>query len=127
MKAGISACLVALAMTAARGQTTQTLARTNPPPPPNDLFSNAQVETGYHWYAYGVTKGATHQRGEARKGIWYSWTAPASGPAIIRNWNEYRPFGSFSVYTGSKPLALKRVKPIKHNRLNFVPCRGHIR
>jgi hypothetical protein len=110
MKGGFTICLVALAITAARAQIT---------PPANDSVTNADFETGYHWYAYGVTKGATHQKREVGKAIWYSWTAPASGPAIARNWNE-RPFGSFHVYSGTNLAALKLVKPVKQNRLNFL-------
>ncbi len=120
MKGGFTFCLAMLAITAASAQTSQALARTNPPPPPNDLFSNAQVETGYNWYAYGVTKGATHQKHEVGKAIWYSWTAPASGPAIVFNWNQQKPYGSFSVYTGTNPAALKLVKPLKRNQLSFL-------
>jgi hypothetical protein len=120
MKGAFTFCLATLAITAASTQAFQTLARANPLPPPNDLFSNAEVETGYDWYAYGVTKGATHQRREVGNAIWYSWTAPASGPAVVLNWNQQRPFGSFSVYTGTNPAALKLVKPVGQNRLGFL-------
>ena len=89
------------------------------PPPPNDLFSNAQVETGYQWYAYGVTKGATHQSYEVGSAIWYSWTAPASGPALIINWNS-QPYGSFQVYTGTNSNRLMPVRPIEHTQLDFL-------
>ena len=107
-------------MTTVHGQLAQALPRTNPPPPANDLFSNAEAKTGYQWHAYGITKGATRQKKEVGRAIWYSWTAPASGPALVRNWNEQKPFGSFNVYTGTNPVALRRVKPIKKNRLNFL-------
>lgn len=123
MKGKLTFCLTALIITAASAQTSKTLASKNPPPPPNDLFSNAQVETGYHWYAYGVTKGAEHEKHEKGKAIWYSWTAPASGPVVIYNWNEQKPVGSFRVYTGANPTALKPVKPIKsvkQNQFSFL-------
>ncbi|MGN6642616.1 MAG: hypothetical protein ACTHKU_06405, partial [Verrucomicrobiota bacterium] len=120
MKPGFSLMLVMLALAAAHTQATQQTPPQDPPPPPNDLFSNAQVETGYHWYAYGVTKGAMRQKKEVGKAIWYTWTSPASGPAIVRNWNEEKPFGSFNVFTGTNPAALKRVKAFKKDKLNFL-------
>lgn len=90
-------------------------------PPPNDMFTNAQVQTGYGWYAGGQTRGATHEKGDGGKAtVWYSWTAPASGPTLMSIWDQKKPLGSFNVLTGTNVTTLKAVKPIKRNRLNFL-------
>ncbi|HTY87203.1 MAG TPA: hypothetical protein VMB80_07040 [Candidatus Acidoferrum sp.] len=118
--------LAGLAIIAATAHASPIPAKTSSPPPPNDSVNNAQVETGYHWYAYGVTRGATHENREDGKAIWYSWTAPASGVAVVNNWNEHRPFGSFSVFTGTIPAALKPVRPLMRDRMSaaFITTLG---
>ena len=96
-------------------------------PPSNDMFDKATVEVGYHWYAYGVTVGATKEKKEpkhdgknAKASVWYSWTAPASGPVAIHIYDQEKPLGQFDVYTGSQVTALTHVKPLKRDNLNFV-------
>jgi hypothetical protein len=115
-----------LVIVAASAHASPTPANTSLLPPPNDSINHAQAETGYDWYAYGVTRRATHQRGEDGNAIWYSWTAPASGVAVVNNWNENRPFGSFSIFTGTNPASLKRVKPLIQGPLSetFIAILG---
>ena len=66
---------------------------TGPPaPPPNDNFSSAQPIGGCAGTTEGTNVGATRESGEPNhspdnnggsRSVWYSWTAPASGPAQI--------------------------------------------
>jgi hypothetical protein len=61
-----------------------------PPPPPNDAFANRSNLSGFYVLATGSTAGATAEPGEANLAggpdggsVWWAWTAPASGTAII--------------------------------------------
>jgi hypothetical protein len=117
----IPALLVTVVMVAHAGDARTGRKKIPSPPPANDLITNAQVETGYHWYGTGVADGATHQKGEAGKAVWFSWTAPASGPAVVHMWDQKKPFGAFNVFTGTNLTKLKTVKPlIKRDKLNLV-------
>jgi hypothetical protein len=94
-----------------------------PPPPANDMFTNAQVQTGYGWYAGAQTRSATHEKGDGGKAtVWYSWTAPASGPTLVSIWDQIKPLGTFNVFSGTNLASLKPVKPLinKGRRLNLL-------
>src|SRR5215207_829905 len=61
-------------------------------PPANDNFASAQTITGCSGSVNGTNVGATRESGEPNhspdnnggsRSVWYSWTAPASGPAQI--------------------------------------------
>ncbi len=76
-----------------------------PPPPPNDAFANRSNLSGFYVLATGSTAGATAEPGEANLAggpdggsVWWAWTAPASGTAIITG-QGYD--SSLSVFTGS--------------------------
>lgn len=80
--------------------------------PPNDAFAAAQTLTGGSGSVTGRVADSTVEPGEPGKAygsIWYTWTAPASGP--IRFWTGADPTDHplLSVYTGSTlaTLALK--------------------
>src|SRR2546423_1649630 len=55
--------------------------------PANDRFANAQALSGASGSVSGSNVGATSEAGEpviaAGLSVWYSWTAPASGPATL--------------------------------------------
>jgi uncharacterized delta-60 repeat protein len=58
--------------------------------PPNDNFSSAEVLSGPNGTVGGSTEFATKESGEPNHAgdsgghsIWYTWTAPASGPAVF--------------------------------------------
>jgi hypothetical protein len=55
--------------------------------PANDSFASAQVLSGTNGSVSGSNVGATSEAGEpviaAELSVWYSWTAPASGPATF--------------------------------------------
>jgi hypothetical protein len=87
------------------------------PPPPNDLFEDAEPLTGASATARGTTLGARVEPGEPTSGdsrshsVWYSWTAPTTGatelrlsePAPARVWE------GVSVYEGDSVGSLRRV------------------
>ncbi|HEX7744905.1 MAG TPA: hypothetical protein VF462_06555, partial [Micromonosporaceae bacterium] len=80
--------------------------------PPNDAFAAAQTLTGSAGSVTGRVADSTVEPGEpgaAYGSIWYTWTAPTSGP--VRFWTGADPADHplLSVYTGStlSTLALK--------------------
>ena len=94
-----------------------------PPPPSNDNFANAQIISGVTTSVPGTTAGATRETGEpdhytsnpadanqwlGEHSVWYSWTAPASGPAAIDTCTANID-SILAVYTGSQLDALSRV------------------
>ena len=61
-----------------------------PSAPANDMFASAQAITGPSGVASGTNVNATKESGEPNHvgnvggaSVWYSWTAPASGQAVI--------------------------------------------
>jgi hypothetical protein len=86
------------------------------PAPANDDLADAHALTGASGTIDGTTIGATDEDGEAERdgsvperSIWYSWTAPASGPLQIDTWDSpyledegdlYPPDTVLGVYTG---------------------------
>ncbi|WP_200207479.1 hypothetical protein [Micromonospora coerulea] len=77
--------------------------------PPNDAFAAAQALTGGSGSVSGRLADSTvevGEPGEAYGSIWYTWTAPASGP--VRFWTGADPARHplLSVYTGSTLSAL---------------------
>jgi len=68
------------------------IAAAPPAPPANDNFSAAQTVSGCAGTTNGTNLGATHESGEPNhspdnnggtRSVWYSWTAPSSGPAQV--------------------------------------------
>ncbi len=84
-------------------------------PPANDDFADAQTVTGLPVEATGRSVLATKEAGEPNHGgdpggasIWYSWTAPSSGPVAISTCGS--DFDTtLGVYTGSSVSALTTV------------------
>ncbi|HEX6678397.1 MAG TPA: Ig-like domain-containing protein [Actinomycetes bacterium] len=83
------------------------------PPPLNDRFANADVVWGRYGKQWGNNTNATRDAGEPAhagraggRSVWYRWTAPASGPAMVHA-------GGFdclvAVYTGALVDALTPV------------------
>jgi hypothetical protein len=82
-----------------------------PPPPPvpnNDNFANAQTITACNGSMIGTNVSATKEVGEpfnpvstgSTRSVWYQWTAPSSGSAIIdTHGSDYDTI--LSVWTGS--------------------------
>lgn len=83
-----------------------------PAPPANDAFGSATAISGTSGTIAGTTAGATKEAGEpshagvaGARSVWYSWTAPATGPVTIDT------IGSafdtlLGVYTGTAVSAL---------------------
>ncbi|HEX8160976.1 MAG TPA: DUF4214 domain-containing protein [Pyrinomonadaceae bacterium] len=94
-----------------------------PPPPANDNFASAQALGGTSGRVTGTNAGATKELGEPShspdgnpggKSVWYSWQAPASGPATFTTGAGALGGGSdfdtvLGVYTGSGVGALTPV------------------
>jgi hypothetical protein len=83
--------------------------------PANDMFASAQVISGATGSTTGSNVGATKETGEPNHAgnaggasIWYSWTAPMTGPVTISTYGS-----SFDtllgVYTGSSVSSLTAV------------------
>ena len=79
-----------------------------PPAPPNDNFANAHLMSGCNGSNLGTNIAATREVGEpanpvspgSTRSVWYQWTAPSTGAAIIdTNGSEYDTI--LAVYTGS--------------------------
>ena len=91
-----------------------------PPPPANDNFSAAQTISGCSGTTTGSNVGATREAGEPNhspddkggsRSVWYSWQAPASGPAQITTAGSA--FDTvLGVYTGN---AVNSLTPIGKN------------
>src|SRR5690606_8029362 len=82
--------------------------------PENDLFANRITLTGREATAQGSTLHATPETGEpghgswdARASVWWTWTAPQDGTAIITATGSEWP--AVGVYTGSAVDALAGV------------------
>jgi hypothetical protein len=102
------------------------LEHANLPAPANDAFAAAiDVGAGTSWSATGTTVGATRETGEPATGssngatVWYSWTAPSTGSAILSLSN-----GTGSVYTGDSVDALKLVAPARSYPVAFRAVAG---
>jgi hypothetical protein len=83
--------------------------------PANDAFLQAKTLSGYSTSLSGWTAGATrepkepaHGGGAAHSSVWYSWTAPASGPANFGVYAEEVVF-NLGVYSGDGLQSLRRV------------------
>jgi hypothetical protein len=91
------------------------LALRHTPPPANDLLANAQVLTGATLSVSGTLLGATGEAGEPNPGaengatVWYSWTAPSSGPTTVKA-PTFSFSGGLSVHTGTTMASLSLVK-----------------
>ena len=90
-------------------------------PPPNDAFATAQELTGRVVSVDGLNKDATKEVGEpdhageaGGASIWYRWTAPADGHAVVSTCES-----SFdtvlAVYTGAAVDALTQVPDAANN------------
>ena len=85
-----------------------------PAPPPNDAFAAAAPLTGSTTSATSHTIGATLETGEPQHGprgggsVWWQWTAPATGTAIIATC-ESGFDTQLAVYTGASVGALSQI------------------
>ncbi len=75
--------------------------------PPNDDFAQRTVVSGRDWLVSGLTQGASLEPGEPEHGgvpvwnsVWWSWTAPASGPARVATASVFF-WQALGVYTGT--------------------------
>jgi hypothetical protein len=87
-------------------------------PPPNDDFADAQVLTGTSAAADGTTVEATKETGEpmhdsadAERSVWYRWTAPEDGVAIVDTAGSASRT-TLGVYTGPAVDALAPVAAV---------------
>jgi hypothetical protein len=88
-------------------------------PPANDDFASAKALSGLSTSTAGTTVGATREPGEPDHGsaggqnsVWYTWTAPSTGPVAIDICDENfapGPAAVLAVYTGSSVSSLTRV------------------
>ncbi|HEX8745528.1 MAG TPA: proline-rich domain-containing protein [Thermoleophilaceae bacterium] len=81
------------------------------PPPPNDMFADAEQLEGPLATVDGTNFGATAETGEpggtSGATVWYSWTAPATG--LARAQLTKSDFGGHvAAYSGDTPAALVR-------------------
>jgi len=97
------------------------------PSPPNDNFANAQVISANAASTNGTTRGATREINEpdhstdtdgfswlGDHSVWYSWTAPSSGPMSIDTC-QANIDSILAVYTGSSLGSLGRVTDNNNN------------
>lgn len=83
--------------------------------PANDEFAHATGLNGYLATGSGSNEDATSEEGEpsagagsARRSVWFSWTAPAGGVAVVDSCSSN--FDTLLVvYTGSSVTSLKRI------------------
>ncbi len=87
-----------------------------PPPPANDLLSNALVLTGSQPVATGTLRSSTLEAGEPNhaenangRSVWWQWTAPSNGVAFLDVSDCDFP-AALGVYTGTSADGLTRVK-----------------
>jgi Bacterial Ig-like domain/Subtilase family len=93
-------------------------------PPSNDYFSGAQAVSGHSVTVNGTMLAATREAGEpdhytshlpdsdfwiGENSVWYSWTAPFSGPVEMNTCQEDNVDRILAVYTGSDLSTLNRV------------------
>jgi subtilisin family serine protease len=86
-----------------------------PPAPANDLFANRAAITGASTSATGTNVGATKETGEpdhaansGGKSVWWTWTPPSSGTAVITTAGSA--FDTLlGVYTGSSVDSLTSI------------------
>jgi hypothetical protein len=97
------------------------------PPPANDNFPG-QTLTGLPTSATGSNAGATKETGEPNHAgnpggasVWYSWTAPSSGPVHAETCGSNFNFPLLGVYTGS---AVNSLTPVTGTRVNVNCPRG---
>jgi len=107
------AALVGKCLTAGRLNLQRLIEGTRPLAPANDNFESAVVLIGTHPTAFGVSLYATKQPGEPNHAgdaggasVWWSWTAPGSGPVEITTGRSITASGGafdtlLAVYTGS--------------------------
>ncbi len=103
-----SASVTVAAVRAARGKASDSSAGTLTfgPPPLNDLFAAAQKISTWNGFILGSTAFATSERRErARRSVWFSWRAPASGRLNLVAGNGTE----LSIYTGASVSALRPV------------------
>lgn len=86
------------------------------PAPSNDDFTDAEMLNGESPSAIGDTRGSTHESGEPNhhgaggdSSIWYSWTAPDQGVALVDTCAGTAPI-AVAAYTGSDVTALSQVQ-----------------
>lgn len=91
-----------------------TLSLDHSPPPPNDMFADAESLTGRNARTSGNNIGATGEDGERNPGgvnaasVWYRWTAPATGLAVVRLPSRDFEGAGLNVYTGDSVGSLTR-------------------
>lgn len=85
--------------------------------PANDLFQNAILLSGHAWSVEASASSATSEAAEpphggspATNSVWYSWVAPASGPASL--WLYSGPTAHLGMYTGETVATLVSVPTI---------------
>ena len=92
-------------------------------PPFNDYFSGAQEISGNSAKVEGTTLLATREFPEpdhypdsfqlqGENSVWYSWTAPSSGPVEMNTCQDAKISSTIAVYTGD---AVSTLSPVAHN------------
>ncbi len=113
--AGTSYAIAVDGSLGAAGTITLNLDLTVSPPPANDNFTNRIAISGTAAVVTGSNVGATEESGEpghanypGRHSVWWSWTAPSSGPITMTTTGSS--FDTLlAVYTGSAVTALTPV------------------
>lgn len=96
-------------------------------PQPNDNFSNATPLLGVIENANGAITGATSEPGEPvhagvgeGKSVWWSWTAPANGPAaVLAEGTGFTPV--VAIYTGNSVSSLSLVTSATNDSVPLSP------
>ena len=114
--------------TALRGEFSLRLQFT--PPPPNDLFADAQqiaagvpAERVSNARASRETGEPTHCCGSGARSVWYAWTAPTGGRATVDLAGTSFDWVS-AVYTGDAVGSLTRVTSADYDALSFTATAG---